>query len=30
MSAGVLRGIDPAQNMARFYQMDVQPELFGG
>ena len=25
-----LRRIDPAQNMARFYLMQVQPDLFGG
>jgi predicted DNA-binding WGR domain protein len=30
MSAVVLRRIDPAQNMARFYRLDVQPDLFGG
>jgi hypothetical protein len=24
-----LRRIDPAKNMARFYAMDVQPDLFG-
>ncbi|RTL82850.1 MAG: WGR domain-containing protein [Hyphomicrobiales bacterium] len=30
MSAVVLRRIDAAQNMARFYQLDVQPDLFGG
>lgn len=30
MSAVVLRRIDAAQNMARFYRLDVQPDLFGG
>ena len=25
-----LRRIDPAQNMRRFYLMQVQPDLFGG
>ena len=25
-----LRRIDPAQNMKRFYHMQVQPDLFGG
>jgi predicted DNA-binding WGR domain protein len=25
-----LRRIDPAQNMRRFYRVDVQPDLFGG
>lgn len=29
MSATVLRRIDQAQNMARFYELDVQPGLFG-
>jgi predicted DNA-binding WGR domain protein len=29
MSAVTLRRIEPARNMARFYAMDVQPELFG-
>lgn len=29
-SAVVLRRIDAAQNMARFYRLDVQPDLFGG
>ncbi len=28
-SAVVLRRIDAAQNMARFYRLDVQPDLFG-
>lgn len=28
--AVVLRRVDPAQNMARFYRLDVQPDLFGG
>lgn len=30
MSAVVLRRIGAAQNMARFYRLDVQPDLFGG
>ena len=30
MTAVTLRRIDPAHNMARFYTMDVQPDLFGG
>ena len=25
-----LRRVDPAQNMRRFYLMQVQPDLFGG
>ena len=25
-----LHRIDPAKNMARFYMLDVQPDLFGG
>jgi predicted DNA-binding WGR domain protein len=25
-----LRRIDPAQNMRRFYRLDVEPDLFGG
>ena len=25
-----LRRVDPAQNMARFHLMQVQPDLFGG
>jgi predicted DNA-binding WGR domain protein len=29
MSAVVLRRVDPAKNMARFYRLDVQPDLFG-
>ena len=29
MSAVTLHRIDPAQNMARFYALDVQPDLFG-
>jgi predicted DNA-binding WGR domain protein len=28
--AVTLRHIDPAQNKARYYRMDVQPDLFGG
>jgi len=30
MSAITLRRIDAAHNMARYYRMDVQPDLFGG
>jgi hypothetical protein len=30
VSTVVLRRIDTAQNIARFYRMDVQPDLFGG
>ena len=30
MTAVVLRRVDPARNMARYYRMDVQPDLFGG
>ena len=30
MAVTVLRRIDQARNMARFYQLDVQPGLFGG
>ncbi len=26
----LLRRIDPARNMSRFYRLDVQPDLFGG
>ncbi|MGR3380660.1 WGR domain-containing protein [Roseovarius indicus] len=26
----ILRRVDPAQNMARFYRMRMQPTLFGG
>jgi predicted DNA-binding WGR domain protein len=26
----VLQRIDPARNMARYYRLDVQPDLFGG
>ena len=29
MTATVLRRIDQARNMARFYELDVQPGLFG-
>ncbi len=29
MAATVLRRIDQTQNMARFYELDVQPGLFG-
>jgi predicted DNA-binding WGR domain protein len=25
-----LRRNDPAQNMRRFYRLDIQPDLFGG
>jgi predicted DNA-binding WGR domain protein len=28
--AVVLRRVDEARNMARFYRLDVQPDLFGG
>jgi len=27
--AVILRRTDPGRNMARFYRMDVQPDLFG-
>jgi predicted DNA-binding WGR domain protein len=30
MSAITLRRIDAGKNMARFYRLDVQPDLFGG
>jgi predicted DNA-binding WGR domain protein len=30
MSALLLRRVDPARNMRRFYRLDVQPDLFGG
>jgi predicted DNA-binding WGR domain protein len=30
MSAVTLHRIDPARNMSRFYQLDLQPDLFGG
>jgi predicted DNA-binding WGR domain protein len=30
MSAITLTRIDPSRNMARFYRLDVQPDLFGG
>jgi len=30
MSAVVLHRIDPAKNMARYYRLDMQPDLFGG
>jgi predicted DNA-binding WGR domain protein len=30
MTAILLRRVDRARNMARFYRLDVQPELFGG
>jgi hypothetical protein len=30
MTAVHLRRVDPASNMHRFYQCDVQPDLFGG
>jgi predicted DNA-binding WGR domain protein len=30
MSTVTLTRIDPARNMARFYRLDVQPDLFGG
>jgi hypothetical protein len=29
MTAIHLIGIDPEKNMARFYKLDVQPNLFG-
>ncbi|MGX1101264.1 WGR domain-containing protein [Amorphus sp. MBR-141] len=29
MSAAYLTRVDPAQNMARYYAMDIQPTLFG-
>jgi predicted DNA-binding WGR domain protein len=29
MKAVTLERIDPAQNMSRFYKIDVQPTLFG-
>jgi predicted DNA-binding WGR domain protein len=29
MSAVSLHRTDPARNMRRFYQLDVQPDLFG-
>ena len=29
MAATVLRRIDQSQNMARFYELDIQPGLFG-
>lgn len=30
MTALTLTRENPAQNMARFYRLDVQPDLFGG
>lgn len=30
MSALVLRHVDETRRMARFYRLDVQPDLFGG
>jgi predicted DNA-binding WGR domain protein len=30
MTALILTRENPAQNMARFYRLDVQPDLFGG
>ena len=30
MTAFTLTREEPAQNMARFYRLDVQPDLFGG
>lgn len=30
MSVVQLRRVDPAQNVARFYVLTVQPDLFGG
>jgi predicted DNA-binding WGR domain protein len=29
VSAVTLRRIDPARNIARYYRLDVQPDLFG-
>jgi predicted DNA-binding WGR domain protein len=29
MSAVIMKRVDQAQNMARFYEIDVQPTLFG-
>ena len=29
MTAVTLHRVDPARNMRRFYQLDVQPDLFG-
>lgn len=26
----ILTRIDPARNMARYYQIDIEPDLFGG
>ena len=30
MTALTLHRIDPAKDMARFYRLDVQPDLLGG
>ncbi len=30
MPALTLHRLDPAQNMRRFYRLDLQPDLFGG
>jgi predicted DNA-binding WGR domain protein len=30
MNAVHLRRVDPARNMRRFYQLDIEPDLFGG
>lgn len=30
MTALILTRSDPTRNMARFYRLDVQPDLFGG
>jgi len=30
MSGVHLRRVDPARNMRRFYQLDIEPDLFGG
>ena len=30
MPALILYRLDPAQNMQRFYRLDLQPDLFGG
>jgi predicted DNA-binding WGR domain protein len=30
MNAMHLRRVDPAQNIRRFYRLDIEPDLFGG
>ena len=30
MTAVHLRRVDPAQNMSRFYRIEIEPDLFGG